>query len=145
MPPTALLPIIPLPARSQKRARALTPEQVFDLRKAFQAGEQIRDLATKYGIGKSAAHRAATGQSYTDVATPARIEWTAPKVRSYGFHSDSECRQIGAMLRQHPGTWALVKKTKTKPDAKHYESFGMEASVIQLGSEWGLYVRWAAA
>lgn len=144
---TAVLPQASLPFQAPKRTRALTPEQVTDLRAAHKAGAPVRVLAERFSIGKSMAHEIATGKLYADVDTKPGIAWFDPIVRYRGYHSDAECRAIGAMLRQNPGRWALVKQNRTKPDASHYESWGLEASAIQIagrGSDWCLYVRFPA-
>jgi len=128
--------------RVPKRPRALSPEQVIELRHAYGDGVPVRVLAERFGVGKSVAHDIATGRRYADVVTPARIPFVQPTIRERGYHSEDECRQLGAMLRQHPNQWVQVKKNRTKPNAQRYASFGMDTSIIQLGSEWGLFVRW---
>lgn len=134
--------------RPSKRVRALSPEQVVELRHAYADGIPTSLLAQRYGVSKNTAHRVAVGEIYTDVVTPPRIPLVEPTVRYRGYHSEDECRQIGAMLRHHVGTWVLVKKNNTRPDASRYASFGMETSVIQVNhpdGKYGLYVRWAPA
>lgn len=59
--------------------RALSDEQVLELRAAYSRGESVRALGRLFGLEKSSAHRAAIGETYRDVAndnarlaTPAR-------------------------------------------------------------------------
>lgn len=143
MSSTALLPRVSPLFQTPKRPRALSPEQVLEIRAAFEDGTSARILASRYGISHSVAHRVATHQIYTDVIAQPRIAWFDPTVRRRGVHNDDELRAMVAMLRQHKGKWALVKKTLTKPAGEPYDRWGMEVSVIKVNhTEWGLYVRW---
>jgi len=142
MQATALLPKVS-PLFQPKRQRALSPEQILEIRSGHEDGTSVRSLAARFGISHQTAHRIVTGQIYTDVVAQPRIPWFDPSVRRRGVHNDDELRRMVAMLRQHKGKWALVKQTVTKPGGEPYDRWGMEVSVIKIGfSEWGLYVRW---
>lgn len=143
---TVLLPQVANMGRSPKRPRALTPDQVIELRRAYEDGVSTSALATRFGVSRNTAHRIAIGEIYTDVVTPPRIPLTPVKIRERGQHSEDECRDIGRMLRHNVGQWLQVKQGRRKPEGDRYESYGMETSVIRIGHDmWGLFVRWAPA
>lgn len=137
--PTALLPQV-----STRRPRALSPDQVCEIRSAYENKVSLSTLATRYGVSRQTAHRVATGQIYTDVVSRPKIAWFDPTVRFRGYHNDDELRSLANMLRSNAGKWALVKQNRSKPDGSRYEAWGLEASAIQPGGPdagWSLYVR----
>jgi hypothetical protein len=122
----------------------LSPDQVCEIRSAYEDKVSLSTLAARYGVSRQTAHRVATGRIYADVVSRPKIAWFDPTVRFRGFHNDDELRAMANMLRSNPGKWALVKQNRAKPDGSRYEAWGLEASAIQTGGPgagWSLYVR----
>lgn len=95
-------------ARGEDGGRAkLTEERVVAMRRAWNAGRGLQEIADEYGICLSQTHNIVSGAQWSHVVVPFEDEWRpigVPGYEAYTIHREGRLRR-----RTTAGYWRTVK------------------------------------
>lgn len=143
-----------MPDRSRRMTqRRYSFDEALALVREFNSGTiSCTALAEREGVDRKTLWNMLEGVTYRDVWVAAQREleygpgygWETPRDPATSNKPSSlKLKQIIAALQTRPGQWALVKRTKKKPQVAYWQSKGLETACRRMdGGDWGVYARW---
>lgn len=143
-----------MPERSRRMTqRRYTTIEALALMREFNTGTiSCSALAKREGVDRKTMWNILQGRTYRDIWIIAQREledgpgygWGEPREQAKPNKPTAfKLKQIIAALQARPGQWALVKRTKNKPQVAYWHSKGLETACRRMdGGDWGVYARW---
>ena len=143
-----------MPHRSRRMTqRRYTYDQALALMREYNSGSiSCAAMAVREGVDRKTLWNMLQGITYRDIWVTAQREleqgpgygWENPRDRARDNKPTAfTLKQIIEALQARPGQWALVKRTKNKPQVAYWHSKGLETACRRMdGGDWGVYARW---